>query len=134
MKNDEMVPVLPFTREWMIALSIDDETLAAYDVETQELLFEGRYFAPKEFRSRDPRQWTPRMFEELRSKYGIFGGTRFDGAIFVLAEVALLMGLMHASTPIARKALQLVPLKDALTVARDTWAEAVQMHTDPDAA
>ena len=39
--------ILPVNREWIIALSIDDEMLAAFDSQTLDPLFEGRYFAPK---------------------------------------------------------------------------------------
>jgi hypothetical protein len=58
--------ILPVDREWIIALSIDDGMLAAFDSQTLDPLFEGRYFAPKKYGRRDPRRWPLRTFEKLK--------------------------------------------------------------------
>ena len=126
--------VLPVDRDWMIALSIDDGVLAAYDAETQEKLFEGRYFAPKAYRGRDPRRWTVRMFQQLKWEYGLYGGTRLHGTIFVIAEVALLRALMHTSTPEELRRIERMPLVDALAAARNAWSEAMREIEQRDVA
>jgi hypothetical protein len=124
--------ILPVNREWIIALSIDDGMLAAFDSQTLDPLFEGRYFAPKKYGRRDPRRWTSRTFEKLKWEYGIYGGTRFQGTTFVIAEVAVLRALMQTCTPGELKELHQMPLVDALAAGRQAWAEATNQIEEND--
>lgn len=126
--------VLPVDQDRMVALSIDDGVLAAYDAEAQKKLFEGRYFAPRAYRGRDPRRWTARMFQQLKWEYGLYGGTRLHGTIFVIAEGALLGALMHASTPEELRRIERMPLVDALAAVRDAWSEAMREIEQRDVA
>jgi hypothetical protein len=89
-KLENVSTILPVDREWVIALSVDDGMLAAFDSQTLDPLFEGRYIAPTKFGRRDPRKWSSRTFEKLKWEFGLYGGTHFRGATFVMAEVALL--------------------------------------------
>lgn len=74
------------------------------------------------------------MFQQLKWEYGLYGGTRLLGTIFVIAEVALLRALMHASTPDGLRRIERMPLVDALAAVRDAWSEAMREIEQRDVA
>lgn len=114
--------VLPVGREWIISMCEKHQHITAYDAETLEQLFSGRYFAPKAYRRRDPRRWNSRQLHKLMDQYGLYGGSRYDGSIFVLAEVATLHALMQSVAEHDAAELRRMPLADALTEARDAYS------------
>jgi hypothetical protein len=124
MSTEPIVPhVLPVGRDWIISLCEEHRRIEAYDAETLAPLFVGRFIAPKEYRSRDPRHWTKRQMSRLSELYGMYGGTRFDGAIFVLAEVAALRALIASVDEDDAKDLTRMPLIAALAEARDAYSQ-----------
>lgn len=86
-------------------------------------IFVGRYFAPNEYRNRDPRRWRKRTMTKLLDRYGLYGETFHQEAIFVLAEVYALRVLMDSAEEHYRDELDRLPLIDALAEAREADAE-----------
>lgn len=119
--------VMP-VEDWLIALDTENGHVHAYDAATLECLFSGYYFSPEEYGGRDPRNWTRRKLRSLLRRYGFYGGSAFDGAIFMLAEVTALHALLQTSTPDFRRYIAQVPLVEALTIARDAYSMFVLEH------
>jgi hypothetical protein len=121
-------PVMPVDRDWVIALDTEAGHVHGYDATTLDCIFSGYYFSPEEYKGRDPRGWTRRQLKYLVRRYGFYGGSEFDSAIFMLAEVTALHALLQTSTPDLRRHIAQVPLVDALAVARDAYSQFVLEH------
>lgn len=123
-RTDPVVPhVLPVGRDWIVSLCEQHGHIEGYDAETLQQLFTGRFFAPKEYRRRDPRSWSQRQVHRLLERYGLYGGSQFDGSIFVLAEVAALHALIKSVAAADAEELHRMPLAAALAEARDAYSE-----------
>jgi hypothetical protein len=124
MSTEPTIPlILPVGRSWFIALRQPQGIVEAFDDETKMRIFVGRYFAPSEYRDRDPRKWSKRTMTKLLDCYGLYGGTFHQQAIFVLAEVYALRVLMDSAEDHYRDELERLPLIDALAEARDAYSE-----------
>lgn len=123
-------PIIPVQQDWLVALSEEEGTVEAFEATTLRPMFSGRYIAPKEYGKRDPRKWSDRQTKQLLKEYGLYGGSRINGAIFVLAEVVALRVLMQSVEKDEQRRLDQLTLVDALSVARDAYREYVmiQLH------
>jgi len=122
--NDGIIPqVLPVSRNWLVSLCEEHGHIDGYDAESLKRIFSGPYFGPEEYRGRDPRRWSTRQTQRLIGRYGLYGGSQYDGSIFVLAEVVLILALINAHGEAEARELCQMKLADALTVARDAYSQ-----------
>ena len=121
-------PLFPIGTEWIVTLSESEKTVQAFDAETLRRLFTGSYIAPKEYRKRDPREWSDRTFKRLLNRHGLYGGSRLGSEVFILAEILAMRVLMKTTSRADRSDLERMPLAEALQVSRDVYADFVTYH------
>lgn len=125
-------PILPVVDgDWIIGVSETTGTVTAFEaetLETLETLSSGPYIPEDEYASCDPRRWSRLGLMGLLHRYGVAGGSRFDGTIFTLGEVVALHMLMDATDDAGRQQIDRVDLGDAMAMGRSAYREFFLEH------